>query len=88
MSKSFFPYEQNKVKRRAAAITHEPLYSAGDLAERWQLHPNTIHKHAATGVIPNPVKIGGRMRWRYSEIIQFENSSKLAPRKDKAEDDE
>lgn len=43
------------------------------VADRYSVHRNTIHRWALEGRIPAPVTIGaGRRRWRLSDLIASE----------------
>lgn len=53
----------------------ERYLTVGNLAERYQVSERTIWRWAATGEIPQPVTIGGKLkRWRESTIVAWEKA--------------
>ena len=46
----------------------EMLLKTTDVAERLSVSPRTVARLASSGQIPAPVKIGGSVRWRATDI--------------------
>lgn len=42
-----------------------------EAAEMLSLGVSTFRKYVAEGLLPQPVKIGGSVRWRISEIAEW-----------------
>ena len=42
------------------------------VAERYSVHRNTIHRWAKEGVLPPPVLVGNSRRWRLSDLAEYE----------------
>lgn len=52
---------------------HQPqTLSVQQLAERWQVHVNTVRRQIRTGDIPKPIKIGNQFRFPIQAIEGFE----------------
>jgi predicted DNA-binding transcriptional regulator AlpA len=45
--------------------------TAKQLGQRLSAHPLTIHRWAAAGLIPPPVRIGRSVRWRWLEVQEY-----------------
>lgn len=50
--------------------------TAKDLAERWQVHVETVRRRARNGVIPTPLRFSERAghRWARNAIEEFEDA--------------
>jgi hypothetical protein len=51
----------------------ENLWSAELLAEHWGVSKHTLERWRINGVGPSYLKIGGQIRYRLKEILDFEN---------------
>lgn len=49
-----------------------------DVADMLGCAKSTVWRHAATGIIPKPVKIGGMSRWRKSGIVAMINEASVS----------
>jgi len=47
------------------------LLTIDDVAERLNIHKNTVRRQAAIGALPRPIKIGNSIRWRPSDIERW-----------------
>ena len=47
------------------------LLTVKDLAQRLSLAERTVWRHADSGKIPRPVKIGASVRWKRTEIEKW-----------------
>ena len=56
----------NKSKGRT-----DGLLSTGAVAEILSLSKRTVHRLKASGRVPRPVKVGGAVRWRLSDIEKW-----------------
>lgn len=54
---------------------HERYLRDTELADRYSIHRSSVHRWAAQGVIPRPVKIGGSTRWKLSELLKHEQEA-------------
>ena len=50
----------------------KPYLTTRDLSERFAVTPRTIRTLAKNGQLPKPLKIGGSVRWSFSDIAEFE----------------
>ena len=50
--------------------------STAKLAERWDVHPNTIYRQVEQGIIPAPVRIGKQLRHDLERIERFERNTR------------
>lgn len=48
----------------------ERLLSTAEVAQRYAIHPKTVHRFVAQGRLPRPVRLLGKriLRWRESDI--------------------
>ncbi|RCV90483.1 helix-turn-helix transcriptional regulator [Billgrantia montanilacus] len=67
------PYPTPELIRTAA---NERYLRDTDVAERYSVHRNSVHRWAKEGKIPRPVTIGGSRRWRLSDLIATELDAK------------
>lgn len=52
-------------------VESEKLMTAGTVGERLALSKRQIFRLNSSGRIPTPVRIGGSVRWRHSDIEQW-----------------
>lgn len=62
----------NPTPEAIRAVVDERYLRDIDLAERYQIHRNSVWRWAAQGKLPKPVAVGGSKRWKLSEIVAFE----------------
>jgi len=65
-------YTADEIAAYLAKYSQERFLRDTHLAERYDLHRNSIWRLAREGKIPQPVTVGGSKRWRLSEILAFE----------------
>ena len=53
------------------ARNKEILLKAADVAERLSVSPRTVARLNSSGRMPPPVRVGGSVRWRESDISQW-----------------
>ena len=54
-------------------MQHQPqTLSVKQLADRWQLHVNTVRRQIKAGDIPRPIKVGNQFRFPIKAIEEFE----------------
>jgi predicted DNA-binding transcriptional regulator AlpA len=51
-----------------STVLDEQLLTDADLARLLRVTPRTIQRHAATGRLPRPIRIGSSNRWLPSQI--------------------
>ena len=49
-------------------VTHERLLKAGDVSVMLSLSKRQVHRLNSSGQIPEPVRVGGSVRWPESEL--------------------
>ena len=47
------------------------LFKDHEAAEMLSIGTSTFRKHVASGLLPAPVKIGGSVRWRVSDLEEW-----------------
>jgi excisionase family DNA binding protein len=52
----------------------ELLITVDEVAAMLSLSPRTVWRRSSTGELPAPVRIGGSVRWRRSDIVQWVNA--------------
>jgi len=53
-------------------VTDETLLTRQDLSKRWQLHEESVSRHAAKGL--RAIRLNSRVvRYRLSDVLAFEN---------------
>lgn len=65
----------NLMKDPATLAMQERFLRDVDLAERYGVHRNSVHRWSKLGKIPPSVKIGGSLRWRLSDIVAMEQEA-------------
>ena len=55
----------------------ELLITVDEVAAMLSLSPRTVWRRSSTGELPAPVRIGGSVRWRRSDIVQWVNAGCL-----------
>ena len=53
------------------------MLTSKETAKRFQVCPKTISRWVAMGIFPRPLKIGGAVRFRVSDVEAFEDSGWL-----------
>ena len=51
---------------------HETFLRERELADRWKTSVRTLQRWRASGLGPGYVLIGGAIRYRFSDVIDFE----------------
>ncbi len=44
------------------------LLQVGEVGQLLGLHPRTVWRHLSAGLLPEPIRIAGSVRWRLSDI--------------------
>ena len=52
-----------------------PHLTTEELAERWKMSPGSLRNRRLSGSDPPYLKIGGAVRYRWADIIAFENAN-------------
>lgn len=49
----------------------EPLLEPADVAAQLRLKPDTLYQWKLRGIGPKPLKVGGRLRYRQSDVDAY-----------------
>jgi prophage regulatory protein len=52
-------------------LKNEKLLKVGDVATLAQISTRSVWRLRDAGKIPMPVRVGGQVRWRFSDITQW-----------------
>jgi len=63
--------KMDRGKCRKEVSAELSMLTAEEIARLVNCSPRTVHRLADEGVIPQPVRIGGMLRWRQPEIKQW-----------------
>jgi hypothetical protein len=66
-----------KAKRPAIAAINDKLLSRPSLGERWECSIETIKRREREGAL-KALRIGGRVKYRLSDILAFEREAEVA----------
>lgn len=63
---------------------HTPLptlITKAQIAEYLGVTVRSVDRYVASGELPNPIRIGGRLRWRQQSILDFLERRELTPKR-------
>jgi predicted site-specific integrase-resolvase len=58
-------------------LMYPVFLNQSQLSRRWGLSERTLERWRYVGVGPVPTKIGGRVRYRITDVESFENAGRL-----------
>lgn len=56
-------------------MNHDEMWTQTQLAERWQLSSGTLERWRSEGIGPIFLKMQGKVRYRLSDVVTFEEES-------------
>lgn len=68
---SFEPIPAKAKNPPEAPASNSLLLTAADLAREFRCNVQTIRRHAKSGFLPPPVKLGRQVRWRRADIVDW-----------------
>ena len=61
----------NFAVKRSDSDNESALWNAADVGVYLDMHQSTVWVHLAQELIPKPVRLGGRVKWRKADIMLF-----------------
>ena len=64
-----FAETQSDAVALSAAPSHDPLLTIKEVLERLRISRSALHAWVLNRAFPAPMKLGGRNRWRLSQVV-------------------